>query len=240
MGRVDDAQRVGRFGVVGFVEIFIQYLKETLLFMMVSNGGRLGFDGLIIGLDFSQNILAGRAREKCPRHLPNLAGDIVILMKFRLLENRGENIFSQYMLNNHFPNIGQGNIGVDGLLASFMKGGAGIEKSGTIFVVKHVAQGGQQIGQIGLKAGNGLPKRFNMGRFVADKGSQQSMEARRVQHVHPQKFVAVAVKDGRLAILKKRITGGIAFGDFLGNFLIKQIMLIFAFPIAPILAQGIL
>ena len=121
VGRVDNAQAVGGFGVVRFVEVFVEHLEEFLLFLVVVDLGGAGLDDAGVAFDAAVNLAAHFACVKSTHHVAQFMGNNVFAVELRFVKDGDEDVFGEHVLHNHFAHVGFFHAGVDRFLAQFQK-----------------------------------------------------------------------------------------------------------------------
>lgn len=99
VGGVDHAQAVGGLGVVDLVEVFVDDLEEGLLLAMAADLRGGGANGGVVGLQALERLLLERAGEEGAFERVQLAGDVVVLVEVAVVEDLGEDLFGQDVLD---------------------------------------------------------------------------------------------------------------------------------------------
>lgn len=130
-----------------------------------------GEDRGVIGLEALQRVSLDRAGEKLGFERIKLFRDIVLAMEIALVENLGENVFRQNMLDQHLAHVGGGDGGVDRLLRVLQKfnlSRAEIRLFG-FGLVDHVAQGLENLRQIHLELRDRLAEIGDLRPLIAEE-----------------------------------------------------------------------
>ena len=106
-------------------------------------------------------------------------------------------------------------------------------------VLEHLAKLVQQVGQIILKALHRVTKRLDVGRLERNEECQERVERRGVLHERPTDLLPVLDEHDLLGVVKKDVGGGVAPPELLVYLFVKIVKLVFALPVAPVLAQRV-
>ena len=128
-------------------------------------------NGGVIRLQTFEGLPLQRTGEKRTFKRIQLSGDVVVLVKVRIIKHLGENLFGQDVLNQHFPHIRIGQRRVDGLLRMHQKLFFSLPKRGISHVsaFNHVAQRIEHGGQVSLELLDCGAKAGNLGALEAEE-----------------------------------------------------------------------
>lgn len=208
---------------------------------MVGDPGSGGLDDPDIGIDLAQDAPADVADEEGLDHPHEGAGDVVFSMKLGFIEDGDEDVFRQDVLDDHLPDVGHDDVGVDGIPAEFQKISACFGEGCILgrLVFDQPPEFHDQIGKILFESFNRLTEGPDLLGFVVDKGCDQAIEGGVVVEGNPLQLPAVPDEDGGSAVLEEDIGRGVTFGKFLLNLVVKGIFLVFALPVSPVLTKGV-
>jgi hypothetical protein len=188
-----------------------------------------------------QLVFLQRAGEEQALERIGLLGDIVLPVKIVLVENLGENLFRQDVLDQHFPHILRRHRGADGLLRMFEKLDGGVTEGG-VFVLRlfdHRAEGFEDGWQIGLKLRHRLAELGDLGPLIVEEEIEQPFQRVRVVDRAAHHLLSVLDQNGGRAVFEDDVVLGIALEEFLGDFLVEIVRFVLGLPIAERQAQVI-
>ncbi len=234
VGRVDHAQPVCRLGVVDLVEVLVDHLQEGLLLGVAADLRRRAADGGVVGLKSLERGLLQAAGEEGFLQAVQLVGDVVLAVEVAVVEDLGEDLFRQHMLDQHFAHVGLGEAGVDGLLRMLQELARGLAEGGVLaeLAFDHLAQGGQHFGQIGLELLDGLAKAGDFGPLVAEEELEQLLQLRHVGDVAAHHLLAVLDQHGLAAVLEDDVVLRVATLELGGDLGVQVVGLVLGLPVA--------
>ena len=135
VGRIDDSEAVCTFGIIDFVEVFIDDFEEFLFFVVVGNRGGGGVEGLVVVSDVAELVLADFSGEYGVDEAFEFASDDVVFEETGIVENGRKEVFGEDVLNEHFADVGGADVGVDFGAAEFEEAVAGLDVFGVGFAL---------------------------------------------------------------------------------------------------------
>ena len=174
-------------------------------------------------------------------HLLQLAGDGVLAVKLRLVEDGHEDVLGEHVLDDHLAHVGHLHARVDGLLAQLQELVQRLPES-RVGAELLFDDGAQLVGQgrhVGVELLDGAVELAHLARLVGDEARQQRIERGGIGKVGAQHLLAVLVQHRRVGILEEDVGGGVAIGKLGGDLGVQVVLLVLALPVAPILAQGV-
>ena len=117
VGGIDDAEPVGGFGVVRLVKVFVHALEEGLLFGVVGDFVGGSADGAVVRPQPVDGVSADFAGEEGLFECVESARDVVFLVELVFAEHAQEYVAGEDVLDEHFADVGGGDVRPDGLFA---------------------------------------------------------------------------------------------------------------------------
>ena len=133
--RVDDAEPVGGLRVIDLVEVLVDDLEEGLLLVMARDLRCGRADRGVVGLERLQRVPLHRAGEEFALQRIEFLRDVVLAVEIALVENVGEDLLGQDVLDQHLAHVGLAERGLIVSLACFrnlsrpLKGSIGHRRS---------------------------------------------------------------------------------------------------------------
>ncbi|OPY08528.1 MAG: hypothetical protein A4E68_01192 [Syntrophaceae bacterium PtaB.Bin095] len=208
---------------------------------MIGNAGRSRLDDPDVGIDLAQNIPADRAGEKSVDHALEGAGDVVFPVKLGFVKDGDKDVFRQDVLDDHLPNVGHDDVGIDRIMAEFQKilpspGESGVLRS---LVLNQFAQLHGQIGEVLFKTVDGIPEGSDFSGFIVYERRQQAVKCGVVAEGSALQFLSVLNENGGFAVFKEDVGRGVSLDELFPYLFIQRIVGIFALPISPVLTERV-
>ena len=202
--RIDHAEPVGRLLVVNLVEILVDDFEEFLPLVVGGNLVRRRADRIVIRVEGLHRILFQRAGEKQLFEVVEFLGDIVLAMKFVVVEHFGEYLFRQDVLDQHFAYVFRRHGGVDAFLCVLEKfDQTGLKRRiGLLRRLDHLAQRLQNRRQIGLKLRDRLTELQDFRSLIAKEQFKQMLQLFRVEHGTAHDFNLILDQNSRMTVFE--------------------------------------
>ena len=196
-------------------------------------------DGGVVGLQALEGVLLQRAGEEGVFQRVQLAGDVVVPVEVAVVEDVGEDLLGQDVLDQHLAHVGFGKQGVDRLLRVGEKFGLRRAEGGIagLLPVDHVAQGLQHGGQVGLEL---LHRGAEVGDLLALKPEEQLeqlLQLGGVGHVAAKHLFLVLDEHGGVVIAEDDVVLRVALLELLGDLFVKFVGGVLGFPVTQRHAQ---
>ena len=219
--RVDHAEPVGRLRVVDLVETLVDDLEKSLLLVVAADLLRGRADGVVIGLEPSQRVLLQRAGEEHALQRIELLRDVVLAVEIVLVEDLGENLLGQDVLDQHLPHVGSAvTAGLIVSCACLRNFGGGVAEGGIVASAPFRSLRAALRAQPADRSGTAPPpcgtRRSPAAR--SRRTASSSVSSCRVVHRAAHHLLPVLDQDGGEAVLENDVVLRIAAGGISWRF----------------------
>ncbi len=172
---VNNAIGIRRLNGKTLKKLFINRVEKALFFRIIINGRGSAFKHPIKMIELFQKLFTAEgAGGQRSDHLFNFPGDDVFIDEVGIIEHLAENALGQQMLNEHFFNSGDRQIGIDGFLTEAEKAckrGGKMRIAGAFLLDDH-QQRLTQFLHLVLETGDGFLPLLIGRRLIAEKQLQ--------------------------------------------------------------------
>jgi len=231
---IDDAQPVGRLGVVDLVELFVDDLEELLLFGMRGDQRGGGLDRGVVGFQYVERVAPDRPGEEGILQPSQFARDVVLAVILAVVEDLSEDLLGQDVLDQHLAHVIAGQGRVDRLLRMgkeprrlFGKGRvAGIGRG------DGHAQAFKDRRQVGLELVHGRAEFGDLGAFPGEEQRQEPAERVNIRHRAAHDLDPVLDQHRRFAVLEQDVVLRIAVAQLLFDLAVEDVGGVLRLPVA--------
>ena len=240
--RIDHAEAVCGLGIVDLVEVLVNHLEKTLLFVVIGDAEGRPLNGGVVALEPVQGVAPHIAGEEGALQFVQPVGDVVFAVELVFAEDLEKDIPGEHVLDQHFAHIVRAHGGVDGPAAGAEKRIRCLAEARIALPLRAdgFAQRFQHPGQILPELPHRLVKVGDLRRLVVQKGAQQPFQFCAIAHGDADDLAPALNQHGGLGILENDVPHRVALAPLCCDLPIQIVVRVLGLPVAAVLAQIVL